>query len=103
MTISELLFATTTPSLSQIILVVLGFLGAILMVYGIFLEKERLQDAVFALGSLMLGVYSLSVHNAIFTIVFGLFFLGSAWEYIQIVTGKHKHICYPCVSGKKKS
>ena len=102
MTITELLFSSADPSMSQIILVVLGVLGAVLMAYGIFLEKERLQDAIFAAGALCLMIYSASVTNWIFTVTFGVFFLGSLWEYISIVSGRHKHVCYPCVSSKKK-
>ncbi len=103
MTLTELLFTTPTPSITQIVLVILGLLGMILITYGIFLEKERLQDAVFMLGSLFLAIYSYTAENAIFTITFGIFFLGSAWEYYRIVTGKHQHVCYPCTSpGKKK-
>lgn len=102
MTITDLLFTTPTPSLLEIILVVLGVLGMLLMAYGIFLEREKSQDAVFALGSLFLAIYSVVIHNSIFTIVFVVFFLGSAWEYIRIVTGKHKHVCYPCVDTDKK-
>jgi len=102
MTITELLFSSADPGVSQIILVVLGVLGAVLMAYGIFLEKERLQDAVFAVGALCLMIYSVSIANWIFTATFGVFFLGSLWEYISIVSGLHKHVCYPCVSAKKK-
>ncbi len=101
MTIKQLLFQTTDPTVLQIVLVVLGALGVVLMAYGIFLEKERQQDAVFAFGSLFLGAYSVYIQNWIFIIAFGVFFLGSTWEYIMIVTGKHKHVCYPCVKSKK--
>lgn len=102
MTITELLFATPTPSIFQIILVVLGVLGLILITYGIFLEKERLQDAVFMIGALFLAVYSYSADNIIFTTTFIVFFLGSAWEYYQIISGKHKHVCYPCTTSSSK-
>lgn len=101
MTLSAL-FANPPESSLEILFVVLGALGAILLLYGIFLEKEERQDAVFLVGALSLLVYSISSRNLIFSAAFFVFALGNAVELYRIVTGKHQHLCYPCEKGETR-
>lgn len=82
-----------TTMLQTIIYVVAG-LGAILLIYGVFLEIERRQDAVFLIGAGCLLVYALSVGNLIFTIAMAGFFLAALVEFIEILLGIHK--CKNC-------
>lgn len=74
----------------EITVSVVAILGAILMIYGIFLEIERRQDAVFVIGSGALLVYALWIGNLVFAIAMGGFFIASFIEFIEIVLGKKK-------------
>lgn len=71
---------------------VVAVLGAILITYAIFLEKEKRQDAIFLVGALCLLVYALWIGNLIFTIAMSGLALASLVEMIEILTGYHKDI-----------
>ncbi|MCX6781870.1 MAG: hypothetical protein NTW66_02025 [Candidatus Magasanikbacteria bacterium] len=75
----------------EIIMNVVAGLGAIMIVYGVFLEAERRQDAVFAVGSACLFIYALWVGNTIFSIAMGGFALASFIELMEIMLGRHQH------------
>lgn len=79
------------PLIDTVINVVAG-LGVLLLIYGVFLEAERRQDAVFMVGSACLLVYSLWIGNKIFSLAMAGLFIGSLIELIEILTGKHKHV-----------
>lgn len=85
------LFPTLPWPLIEIIMNVVAGLGAILITYGIFLEAERRQDAVFVVGSGCLFIYALWISNTIFCIAMGGFFLSSFIELIEILLGRHIH------------
>lgn len=86
------LFSTLPwPLLDTIINVVAG-LGALILTYGVFLETERRQDAVFIVASACLLVYSLWIGNKIFSLAMAGLLIGSFIELVEILTGKHKHI-----------
>lgn len=82
------------PLLDTIIYVVAG-IGVLLLTYGVFLEAERRQDAVFMIASACLLVYSLWIGNKIFSLAMAGLFIGSLIELVEILTGKHKHVCVP--------
>lgn len=86
-------FFTTIPALPLplIIIHVVAMLGAILISYGIFLETEKRQDAVFFIGGLCLLVYALSIPNYIFIIATGLFSLTAGIECARIVYKNSQH------------
>jgi hypothetical protein len=68
------LFSTMPWPLFDIIMNVIAGLGAILLTYGVFLEAERRQDAVFIIASGCLLVYSVWIGNKIFSLaMIGLF------------------------------
>ncbi len=90
MPFANILSTMPWPLLDTIMNVVAG-LGAILLTYGVFLEAERRQDAVFIVASACLLVYSLWIGNKIFSIAMAGLFIGSAVELAEILTGKHKH------------
>lgn len=75
----------------ELTIYVVAYLGAIMLVYGLFLELERRQDLVFALGSAGLFVYALYINNIIFMIAMGGLFLASIVEFVEIMFGLHKH------------
>lgn len=91
------LFPTMPWPLIDIVMNVVAALGAILLTYGVFLEAERRQDAVFIIASACLLVYSLWVGNKIFSIAMTGLFIGSWIELIEILTGHHHHVCIPDV------
>ncbi|MBI2444605.1 MAG: hypothetical protein HYV42_05200 [Candidatus Magasanikbacteria bacterium] len=70
---------------------IVGLLGGILLAYGVYLEAERRQDAVFVIGSACLLVYALWINNVIFIFAFGLLLAVAGRELIQIMRGKHQH------------
>ena len=85
----------STWSMTQIIIAVVAGLGAILLVYGVFLESERRQDLVFIIGAGCLFVYATYIQNKLFAIVMFCFALASLFEFIEILLGKHHHVCIP--------
>jgi len=66
-------------------------LGAILLTYGIFLEAERRQDAVFVVGAGCLLVYALWIGNTVFSIAMAGVALASFIELVEILLGRHHH------------
>ncbi|MDO8499116.1 MAG: hypothetical protein Q7S66_00450 [bacterium] len=87
------LFQNLPWPMIDIVLNVVAGLGAILIVYGVFLEAEKRQDAVFVLGAGCLLVYALWIGNKIFSVAMAGFMLGSFLELIEIMRGKHVHVC----------
>lgn len=82
---------TLPSSTSEIIIYVVAGIGIILLSYGVFLEAERRQDLVFVLGAACLLVYALYIKNLVFVLAFSAFGLNSLIEFIEILTGLHKH------------
>ena len=91
------LFPTMPWPLIDIVMNVVAALGAILLTYGVFLEAERRQDAVFIIASACLLIYALWVGNKIFSIAMIGLFIGSWIELVEILTGHHHHVCIPDV------
>jgi hypothetical protein len=89
------LFSALPLPLLDIVINVVAGLGAILLTYGVFLEAERRQDAVFIIASGCLLVYALWVGNKIFSLAMIGLFVGSWIELIEILLGKHHHVCIP--------
>ncbi len=75
----------------EIVMNIVAILGVILHIYGVFLEKEKRRDLVFVIGGLCLFTYALWIGNKIFTLAMGGFILASFVEFIEILTGYHKH------------
>jgi len=83
------IFPTLPWPVLDIIINVIAVLGAILLIYGIFLEAEKRQDAVFVVGAFCLFVYALWVGNLIFSIAMFGMSVGAFIEWIEIMVGKH--------------
>lgn len=94
------LFPSLPLPILDIVMYVVAVSGALLLTYGVFLEAERRQDAVFIIASGCLLVYALWIHSTIFAIAMSGLFIGSWIELIEILRGKHHHIC--TVEGNKK-
>lgn len=90
-----MLFSPLLPSLPwpliDVVMNVVAGLGAILITYGVFLEAERRQDAVFTVGAACLLVYSLWVGNKIFSVAMAGLMIGSFVELLEIMLGRHLH------------
>ena len=86
-------FSTWTTS--HIIIAVVAMLGALLMIYGVFLESERRQDLVFLVAGGCLFVYATYIQNKLFAVAMFGFSAASLVEFIEILLGKHHHVCYP--------
>ena len=81
----------------QTIIYVVAGLGAILLIYGVFLEAERRQDVVFLISAGCLLVYALSIGNLIFTVAMAGFFLAALVELLEILLRIPK--CENCEPG----
>lgn len=87
----ESVFPVLPSTITETLVYVAAFLGILLLSYGVFLEAERRQDLVFFLGASCLLVYAIYIANLIFVIAMGAFALNSMIEFIEILTGLHKH------------
>ncbi len=87
----ESLIPILPVNLSELWIFLVACLGAIMITYAIFLEIERRQDLVFAVGAYCLFIYALYINNAIFTIAMLGLFISSCIEFIEIYVGLHKH------------
>lgn len=87
----ETLIPQLPTSTAETIIYVVAILGIIMLGYGIFLETEKRQDVVFMLASACLLVYAIFINNLIFTMAMAVLFLASLTEFIEIITGIHKH------------
>lgn len=85
------LFPNAPYSFLEIAVTVVGFVGALALAYGVLLEPERRQDAVFVVGAAALFVYGLVNSDFIVMFAMGLMFLVAGRELIQILRGKHIH------------
>ncbi len=75
----------------EIIFNILASLGAIMMIYAIFLEAEKKQDAVLAIGAVCLMTYAIWIGNKIFMVAMGGVAVASLIELIEIISGRHLH------------
>lgn len=80
-----------TSSLTETLVYVVAGIGAILLIYAIFLDIESRQDLVMLIGASCLLVYALFLHNLIFSIAMAGVAVASIFEFIEIYTGLHKH------------
>lgn len=76
---------------TETLIFVVGLLGALLLPYAVFLEKERRQDLVVVVGAACLFVYALYHRHIIFSIAMGGLFLAATVEFAEIYLGLHKH------------
>lgn len=82
------LFPTLPWSYLEVAMNVIAGLGAILLTYGIFLEPERKQDAVFTVGAVCLLTYALWIGNTVFSIAMGGVVVASFIELVEIMRGQ---------------
>lgn len=87
----ETLLPPLPLSILEIVIHIVAFLGIILISYGVFLETERRQDLVFALGGISLCVYAIYIANLMFVIAMGIFALNALIKFIEILVGIHRH------------
>lgn len=87
----ENLIPILPTTLSGILIYLVAILGAIMVTYAIFLEIERRQDLVFAVGSYCLFIYAIYINSAIFAIAMLGLFSASVVEFVEIYVGLHKH------------
>ncbi len=80
-----------TSSVPETLVYVVGALGAVLLIYAIFLDVETRQDLVMLIGATALLVYALFLRNLIFSVAMAGVALASIFEFVEIYTGLHKH------------
>lgn len=78
----------TLPAMIRIVAV----LGVILVVYSQFVEAEHRRDLIRMVGAAAVLVYALSIENWIFIALAGGIGLAAFIEFVEIKTGRHKHI-----------
>lgn len=79
------------PCTSVALIYIAGALGAVMLIYGVFLEQERRQDLVKMIGAAALFVYALYIGDKLFMIAMGGLALASLVEFVEIYMGLHKH------------
>lgn len=79
------------PCTSVALMYIVAALGAVMLVYGVFLEEERRQDLVTMIGAMALFVYALYIGNKLFMIAMGGLAVASLVEFVEIYIGLHKH------------
>jgi len=87
----ENLFPYLPATLAETLVYVTAGVGAIMLVYSIFLETERRQDLLMLLGAASLLVYALFIGNWVFSLTMAGVALASLIEFIEIYTGLHRH------------
>lgn len=85
------LFSTLPWPLLDVVMNVVAGLGAIILTYGVFLEAERRQDAVFIIASACLLAYAVWIGNKIFSLAMAGLLVGSLIELAEILAGSHQH------------
>ena len=90
MPLANFLPALPWPFIDTLVQMV-ALLGALLLGYGVYLEAEKSQDAVFVVGSACLLVYALWINNVVFIFAMAVIFLMAGRELVQIMRGKHVH------------
>ena len=75
----------------EIAVIIVGVMGALILMYGVLLEAERRQDAVFVVGAAALFVYGLAHGDYVIIFAMGGMFLIAGRELIQIMRGRHHH------------
>ncbi len=81
-------------STSETLIYIVAILGAILLVYAVFLETERRQDIIIMLGAFSLMIYAIFIGNLLFTIAMAGLALAGLTEFIEILLGIHKEDKY---------
>jgi hypothetical protein len=82
---------TANCSTSEWFLLGSGVFGAILLIYSQFVQLEHRRDIVRLLGAGGLFVYAYFLGNLIFMITAGGIGIAALIEFIEIMTGMHKH------------
>lgn len=85
------LFPTLPWPIDITLFTIVGFMGALALIYAVLLEQEKRQDAVLVVASASLFVYAMSINNHIFTFLSAGVFLVAGRELVQILRGKHTH------------
>ena len=79
------------PTGRDLMFIIVGILGAIMLIYSQFIEAENRRDLIRAVGALSLFVYAVSIWNLVFMAAMMGFFLAALTEFIEIYLGFHKH------------
>lgn len=91
---SNLLFAQISGlpfNYFQLVITILGFMGALALMYSVLLEAEKRQDAVFVVAAATLFVYGWAQGDPILMFAMAGMFLVAGRELVQILRGKHHH------------
>ena len=90
-----MLFDTLLPqlphSLGETLIYIIAGLGAIMVVYSQFVEKENRRDEIRSIGALGILLYAYHVFNLVFMVVSAGIFLAALIELIEIKLGIHIH------------
>ena len=68
----------------EIIYKILGIIGLLLITTGILLHKRKLQDILFIIGGISLGIYSYSIKDTIFLTLQIIFIIAAVYDYFKV-------------------
>ena len=65
------------------IITILGVIGLIVISISIWIKNEQKQDVYFIIGGLFLFIYSVGIHNLIFSVLQIVFMLSALVEIMK--------------------
>ena len=75
----------------EIFIRIVGILGAVLVIYSQFVERENRRDLIRMVGAASVLVYAIDIWNPLFIGLMAGIFLAALVELIEILTGHHVH------------
>ncbi len=91
----------TLPTPTNALIFIVAALGAVLLAYSVFVEKEDRSDLIRAIGAGGLFVYAIYIQNLLFLIAMGGIALASLVEFVEIYLGLHRHSPHDLAEFKK--
>lgn len=85
-------FIGTIPqTLPEMLIYIIAGIGAVLLIYSVFLEQVHRKDLVQLLGACCLLSYAIYANQKIFMLAMGGIAIASVIEFLEIYLGLHHH------------
>lgn len=68
----------------EVLFKILGILGLLLITSGVLLHKRKIQDILFILGGISLGLYSYFIKDTIFLSLQIIFIIAAVYDYFKV-------------------
>ena len=64
--------------------IIFGIIGLAIISIAVWIKNEKKQDLLFIAGGIFLLVYSISIRNAIFSVLQVIFIISALFEFIKL-------------------